>query len=291
MITRTTGASSELLIQAADLVVGSEDFLMEAFPRCSNRAEVQSELKRSPEQWSLLVTSELSALFTLHLSDAEAKIGKLLVSPSTTIEALVPDLLLDLKRMKIGFITIRTPMEMSRGLLKIGFEKQRNLVKLHGPIVETQLMPILPLKKPSARDLPVLAKLMYDSYEKSVEPKLPSIASAEKLLRGIMSGTNGPYVADASLISGTRQNTVSACFITLSSPREAHVEQLFTHSLYRARGLATTEVATAMNKLDKLGIQALTVWLGEDNETGGRLFGKLGFKQQRRLAEMVSKIQ
>lgn len=97
--------------------------------------------------------------------------------------------------------------------------------------------------------------------------------------------------AEASLTSGATQNIVSACFITLPSPTEAHVAQLYTHPLYRARGLATTEVATGMNKLVKRGVQTLTVWLGEDNEIAGRLFAKLGFKLQQKLVEMVSRIQ
>jgi len=84
---------------------------------------------------------------------------------------------------------------------------------------------------------------------------------------------------------------VSACFIALRSPREALVAELFTHPLYRARGLATIELATAMNRLLKRGVQTLTVRFGEKNEIAGRLFAKLGFKQERKLAEMVTVIQ
>ncbi|MGD0177464.1 MAG: GNAT family N-acetyltransferase [Candidatus Bathyarchaeia archaeon] len=291
MITRTAKASSGLLSQAADLIVENRIYLKETFPQCSNKTEVQSELKRSPEEWNLLFTDQLAALFTLHLSDTEAAIGKFLPSPSLPFDSLVPSLQQDLKRMKIGLLTLHVPEEMSEPLVKNGFEKRRILVKLHGPTVETKLMPILPLNSPKPRDLPILAKLMYDSYEKGSEPKLSSVASAERLLSGIMNGIHGPYAAEASLTSGATQNIVSACFITLPSPTEAHVAQLYTHPLYRARGLATTEVATGMNKLVKRGVQTLTVWLGEDNEIAGRLFAKLGFKLQQKLVEMVSRIQ
>lgn len=291
MITPIAKASTDLLTQAADLILGSEPYLRETFPHCLNRTEAQQELRRPPEAWRLLFTNRLAALFTLHyLSDTEAAIDKFFPSPSITLDSLVPNLLHDLKRTKVNFLTIRISPEMSERLMKNGFEKRRDLVKLQGPIVETELMPILPLNNPNPRDLPALAKLMHDSYEKGSESKLPSAASAERLLSGIMNGAYGSYAADASLITGTTQNIVSACFITLPSPKKAHVEQLFTHPLYRARGLATTEVATGMNRLAERGVQALSVWVGEDNETGRRLFGKLGFKQQQKSVEMASRI-
>ncbi len=106
-----------------------------------------------------------------------------------------------------------------------------------------------------------------------------------------MSGTHGFYAANASFVSGTIENPVSACFITLGSPREANVTRLFTHPLYRARGLATSEVATSMNKLLKQGIETLSVWVGGDNEIARRLFTKLGFKEVRKAVELGATIQ
>jgi predicted GNAT family acetyltransferase len=106
-----------------------------------------------------------------------------------------------------------------------------------------------------------------------------------------MGGVHGTYAAEASLISGANLNVVSACFVTLSSLRQALVAELFTHPLYRARGLATTEVATAMNRSFKRGVQTLAVRFSENNEIASRLFGKLGFRQESRLAEMVTVIQ
>jgi len=86
-------------------------------------------------------------------------------------------------------------------------------------------------------------------------------------------------------------NIVSACFVTLNSPEEANVTQLFTHPLYRARGLATTEVATSMNKLLKRGVRTLMVWVTQNNDIAGRLFTKLGFKESHKLVEMAARIQ
>ncbi len=85
---------------------------------------------------------------------------------------------------------------------------------------------------------------------------------------------------------------MSACLVTRVSPAEANVSQLFTHPLYRARGLATTEIASAMNSLVKegKGVTRLTVWSPEANEVMKRLLDKMGFAQDRRLVEMTSRI-
>jgi GNAT superfamily N-acetyltransferase len=291
MITKTSKASSDILGQTAEFIFENGAYMKEVFPQCSNKEELLSELRKTHEQWNILHTDRPVALFTLQLSDVNAIVDKFYPAPSISYESLVLNLRLDLKKAKIQSLTLRVPEEMAEGLEKNGFEKRRFLVKFVGPVIETQLMPILPLVSPTERGIPALAKLMHESYEKGAEPRLPTVSSAERKLHEIMSGLHGAYAAEASLISGTTLNVVSACFIALRSPREALVAELFTHPLYRARGLATIELATAMNRLLKRGVQTLTVRFGEKNEIAGRLFAKLGFKQERKLAEMVTVIQ
>lgn len=291
MITRTSKASSDILGQTVEFIVENGAYMKEAFPQCSNKEELVSELRKTPEQWSILHTDRPVALFLLQLSDVNAVVDKFYPAPSISYESLVPNLRLDLKKAKIQSLMLRVPEEMVDALEKNGFERRRFIVKFVGPVIETKLMPILPLVSPTERDIPALAKLMHESYEKGAESRLLAVSSAERKLHEIMSGLHGAYAAEASLISGTTLNVVSACFVTLSSPREALVAELFTHPLYRARGLATTELATAMNRLLKRGVQTLTVRFGENNEIAGRLFAKLGFKQERKLAEMVTIIQ
>lgn len=265
--------------------------MKEAFPQCSNKAELLIELRKNPEQWNILYTDRPVALFTLQLADMDAVVDKFYPAPPISYESFASNLRLDLKKAKIQSLTLRVPEEMVEALEKNGFEKRRLIAKFVGPVLETKLMPMLPLVSPTERDIPALAKLMHESYEKGAEPRLPAVSFAERKLHEIMSGLHGVYAAEASLISGRTLNVVSACFVTLSSPREAMVAELFTHPLYRARGLATTEVATAMNRLFKRGVQTLTVRFSENNEIAGRLFAKLGFKQKRKLAEMVTAIQ
>ena len=291
MITRTSKASSDTLEQTAEFIVENGAYMKEAFPQCSNKEELVSELRNTTEHWNILHTDRPVALFTLQLSGADAVVDKVYSASAISDELFVSNLRFDLKKAKVHSLTLRVPKEMAKALENSGFERRRLLVKFVGHVIETKLMPILPLVNPTERDIPALAKLMHESYEKSAEEKLRGLFFAEEQLREIMTGRQGVYVAEASLISGTTINVVSACFVTLSSPREALVAQLFTHPLYRARGLATTEVATAMNRLLKRGVQTLSVQFGENNEIAGRLFTKLGFKQERKLAEMVTIIQ
>ncbi|MGA2790428.1 MAG: GNAT family N-acetyltransferase [Candidatus Bathyarchaeia archaeon] len=291
MITRTSKASSDVLGQTAEFIVENEAYMKEAFPQCSNKEELVAELRKTHEQWNILRTDRPIALFTLQPSQVDAVVDKFYPATSISIESLVPELRLDLKKAKIQSLTLRVPEEMVETLEENGFEKRRFIVKFVGTVIETKLMPILPLVSPTERDISALAKLMHESYEKGVEEKLPAVFTAERRLHEIMDGVHGADAAEASLISGTTLNVVSACFVTLTSLRQALVAELFTHPLYRARGLATTEVATSMNRLFKRGVQTLAVRFSENNEIAGRLFAKLGFKQESKLAEMFTVIQ
>ena len=80
---------------------------------------------------------------------------------------------------------------------------------------------------------------------------------------------------------------MSACFVTIESTTVARVAEMFTHPLYRARGLATTEIASSMNKLIKRGFSKMTAWVPANDDVTRRLFGKLGFKEDGKLAELT----
>lgn len=291
MITKVAKTSSQVLEQVAGFVLENPAYLKQTFPHCSSKDELVAELKKSTEQWCVLVTDRPAALFTLHFLGMNAILDGFCPANQALTEGIASALRSDVGKMKAESLMLNVPEELSEPLARTGFEKKRILIRLSGPVVETKLMPILPLSNLSEKDIPVLAKLMHESYSKSPEMDLPSASSAEKLLRDIMAGLHGTYLADASFNSGSLQNVVSACFVTLKSPKEANVAQLFTHPLYRARGLATTEVATSMNKLLKRGIRTLMVWVTQNNDVAARLFTKLGFKEDRQLVEMAARIQ
>ncbi len=286
MINRATKASSSVLSRIADIVLGDVTYLNENFSQSVHKEKLLSELKQSEEPWNILSIDEPAALFRLYLVNTVAAVDKFLPSPVFPLEAIVSGLKQSFARMKVESLVLQAPERMIETLSNNGFQKLRILVRLSGPVVETNRMPILPLNNPDEKDIPALAKLMVESYAKSLAKNPLNIASSENDLRRIMTGARGPYVEEASLMSGTTQNLVSACLVTLSSQREAEITQLFTHPLYRARGLATTEIASSMNKLAKRDVQTLIVWIDEANEVARRLFGKLGLREDRKLVEM-----
>ncbi len=290
MITRISKASLDHLNHVADFVLESNVDLREYFPHCHTKQEIASALKKSSDKWNVLITDRPIALFSLTMSDANAILRQFFPEKPDVIDVIVSSLQNDLRKMKIQELTLCIPEELTGSLSRNGFEKRNTLVRLSGRVVETKLLPILQLANPSDNDIPALAKLMDESYAKSMEMELPDASSAERLLRDIMTGSYGTFLADSSFVSGPPGKIVSACFVTCDSPDIANVAQLFTHPLYRARGLATTEIASSMNRLIKRGVSTLAVWLSESNHVAKRLFGKLGFNQDRKVIRMAKPI-
>ncbi len=141
---------------------------------------------------------------------------------------------------------------------------------------------------PTDKEIPTLSNLMYEAYPKGA---YSDAQSTENVIRNVMSGKLGDYVSGASFASGAFPNLVSACLVTRVSPVEANVAQVFTHPLYRAAGLATTEIASAMNRLVKegKGVTKLTVWSPATNEVMKRLLDKMGFVKDRELVQLTAR--
>ena len=279
--------SKDELLKIAAVVQRNVPYWKQFFSGCSTTEQLQTELKTSSREWHVLITGEPLALFTVHHFNKSTTLDNLLVASTPNYAELASALRNEYKAAKVDSLTVQAPDFLKDVLASNGFEKRRSLIRLTGPVVETKLMPILPLNNPTVRDLPLLSKLMYDSYEKALEPKLATITDAEGNLRQVFAGDYGDYVSEASFMSGASQNIVSACFVTRNSNEDARIVELFTHPLYRARGLATIEVVMSMNRLTKLAVKRLTAVVGERNDVSLRMFAKLGFKQDGKLVEMV----
>jgi GNAT superfamily N-acetyltransferase len=152
------------------------------------------------------------------------------------------------------------------------------MIRFSISVKKTDLMPILPLANPSTKYIPLLAKLGYESYAAGTQI-YSSLESATKRLQDLMAGVEGRYLRDSSFVSGSAGNYVSACLISSSTKGVATVSELFTHPLYRARGLATVEISSALNQLSRQNFSELQVWVDPKNELARRLFSKLGFTE------------
>jgi ribosomal protein S18 acetylase RimI-like enzyme len=275
--------------KAANFVFENAPFMQLAFPQCNSKEDVVVALKGSGERWNILGTEEPNAVFSFHTSETSAIVDRFVPEATETIGAIVTALISDLRRMKIETVTIGVPEEFVSQLTEIELEKRNTMVRLSGRVVETKLMPILPFTNPTPKDISNLAKLMHESFTKDRVTEIQSVASAEKTIRDIIGGLYGKFMSECSFVSGTAGNPVSACFITSDFPRSASVTQLFTHPLYRARGLATGEITNGMNRLLRLGFSTLNVWVSQDNDVARRLFVKLGFREDGKLVQMTTR--
>ena len=84
-----------------------------------------------------------------------------------SLDSIFTILQADLGKRNLDRLIINVPVGDAATFIKTGFEKKSTLLGLTGRVVETKVMPMLPLSHPRDEDVPALGKLMYDSYAKS----------------------------------------------------------------------------------------------------------------------------
>jgi hypothetical protein len=214
VIIKLSKASSSILDQVADFVLKSRAYLSETFPQCRNKDEVANALRNSGEQWTVLVTDRPLALFSIAQADTHALIEHLCPENMNALDSIFTALQEDLKKRRLDRLIINVPIEQADAFIKTGLEKKSTLLGLSGRVVETKLMPILPVTNPRHEDIPALGKLMYDSYAKSVGVEIPNVAVGENLVRNTIDGLHGTFLQDASFVSNASGKLVSASLIT-----------------------------------------------------------------------------
>lgn len=261
------------------------------FQTSTSAEEVGKAMASLGNSWHVLTSDQPIALFKAEISQPTANISRLCYGGITSSDSIIENLREDLRRMRITNLQVSVPLDQTDSFLSKGFEQRAVLIRFSRAPIETNMMPILPLMNPTEKEIPALSNLMYEAYSKTKD-EYSDARSTEAVIRGIMSGDLGGYISGASFVSGAFPKIVSACLVTRASPAEANVSRVFTHPLYRARGLATTEIASSMNRLVKegKGVTRLTVWSSETNDVMQRLLDKMGFAQDRKLVEMTSRI-
>jgi hypothetical protein len=288
MIAKTSKCSKEILQHVAGFIYGDKEFQIRNFAGCTSETEIARILAVS-NVWYVQANDRPTALFKLGTFGSNATISEICFNGENTVGTICSTMREDLRKTGIGEIAIRVPQEDEGALGPIGFKRRDSYVRFSRVPSEIRMMPILPLMNITQKEIQVLSQLLFDAYSKSAYG-LPDVQSAEKQLRSVMSGGEGKYLSNASFASGAYPNLVSACLITEQSPGEATITQMFTHPLYRARGLATTEITSGMNRLLGSGFRHLAAWNSESNTVVTRLLTKMEFKEDRRVAEYVSSI-
>ena len=287
MIEQARKCPTDVRQRVADIVYKNADFRGENFPLCTNLIDVSKALACS-DSWYVLVADRPIALFNLERSESRAKVSRICATDDSPVDTVISCLRQDLRKMGITDLIARVESSDLESLTAAGFEKGESYVRFSRVAEETKMMPILPLANATQKELPALSRLMYDAYAKE-HGAFSDIQSAESSLRTLMSGKKS-YLSEASFTSGTSRNLVSACLVTLNSTGQANIAQLFTHPLYRARGLATTEIGATMNWLVRSSIPNLVAWPRESNDVVKRLLLKMGFREDRRAVELAARI-
>jgi len=144
--------------------------------------------------------------------------------------------------------TIIAPVELVTALVKSGFESRGTEARISIAPRESRPMQLLPMSEPSEEDIPELSRVMYEAYLASKFVKYSDVAAAEKNLRSLISDMNTDPIQKNSFMSKAGDKIVIACLIK-GEYSGATATELFTHPLYRARALATTELTACMNSL------------------------------------------
>jgi GNAT superfamily N-acetyltransferase len=288
MLVKASRCSVKVLDDAAKLVYKRENLQNEFFPLCNNLSEVGKALVAS-DCWFVLADKESMAVLRLETSERTAKVGQMCVNDGASLESVLTSLRRDLREMKISNLVLRVAPEDADQYTPLGFTRGHTYHRFSRIPTQSNMIPILPLVNVSQRELRFLSESMYAAYAKTSDA-ISDTQSAKGMLRAIMTGGKGEYLPNASFASGAIPNLVSACLLTVESPGEVKIEQLFTHPLYRARGLATTEVAAAMNRLASAGVERLILWSQDGNDVVRRLLTKMGFQQDRTVVEMAAEV-
>lgn len=283
--------SAETLDYVSEFVFTNKPFMNQVFPQCANKNSLREALIKSGDRWGVLISDRPVALLAIRTPGTTAIVERFCPATPDVIPTATSALREHFSRLKAAELEMNVSEDLAESLAKNGFERRSALVRLSANVVETKTMPILPLSNPTRKDIPALVKLMLESYAKSNEERYSEPAEVERALRDIMAEARGPFLPDSSFISKAADKIVSACFVTLTGTGTADITELFTHPLYRARGLATTEIALSMNRLLKRKIPTLSVWLSETNDVAKRLFSKLNFKEDSRIRQVAMRIQ
>jgi len=286
MITKTSKCSQNILQSATDLLRSNPDFAKRNFGS-PDGAEIARTLAAS-DKWHVEVDDRGPlAVFRIETYGSKATISELYLKDDDAVVA--PILSKDLHGMGLSEIAFRISPSNEQAFAAVGFKRRDVYLRFSRAPAEIKMMPMLPLTNVTQKEIPVLSRVMFDAYANTGDG-FSDAETAEKSLRTIVSGLAGRYLSNASFASGALPNLVSACLITEYSPSEARITQVFTHPLYRARGLATVEIASGLSRLLGAGVQRVIVWNKESNGVVTRLLTKMEFKEDERVTEMTSSV-
>ena len=271
MIRKIVELDTDLIDQAAELILRNDAYRRYYFPTCEDAKQIAIALRKPTLDWSSVVEDRVVAVFSIDQSIK--RLSKMCIQPGSG-ELVVSEILSVLR-----VIEVYSPLELADVWVHHGFQKGVMQVQFVRKPQESRIMQLLPLANPTVSDLQAISRLMVECYS----GKYADAKDAEGYLRNLMNTKD--FLNDCSFISKARDEVVSACLVNGDSVR-AEVIELFTHPLYRARRLAYTELSMAMNRLLKRRVPELWATVDSENKVAVRLFSKHGFAETARTVAM-----
>lgn len=144
----------------------------------------------------------------------------------------------------------------------------------------TLFNPLLPIRSAKPNDHEKIATLMHEAYNVwfgSVLPSKPTLEEAKGFVKDFFASSAYP---EATLVSGPPGKIVSALLVSRpTADGLPTIADVFTHPLYRARGLATSLITECLNILFRNGQPGLEIVVDSMNEPMIRILRKLDFEE------------
>jgi hypothetical protein len=169
MITKISKATPEMIDQVSGFVFRDQDYMTENFPQSTSREEITKSLGKAAANWYVLAVDHPVALFSLQLAGSEARLERLCIEKTSTLPTLITHLQSDIGNLRVTSSVVIVREGDQPAFAEVGFRKTNSLVAFAKTVLETQLMPMLPMSNPTERDIPILARLLFESYANGIE--------------------------------------------------------------------------------------------------------------------------
>ncbi|MGZ3656602.1 MAG: tetratricopeptide repeat protein [Bdellovibrionota bacterium] len=125
---------------------------------------------------------------------------------------------------------------------------------------------------------PALARLMDNAYRGTIDHEGETLAQCEEEMRGTIGGKYGPFLANASFVNITGDQTAAAASMITLWKELPLLAFSMSDPAHQGRGLAGALIRKSMFALKESGYEALYLVVTEGNVPAERLYRKLGFE-------------
>ena len=152
--------------------------------------------------------------------------------------------------------------------------------RMVAPLVRRPATIALPVRTPTAADLPLLAESIFDAYLDTADAiHDATLADAIAEVQSYLDGDSGEPLLDCSFIALDEDFPVSASLISLYQdiPLLAYT---FTTSDWKGKGLSIALTQLSMNALAARGYDQLTTFIADVDTDNEQIYKTLGFHDE-----------